>query len=569
MAEKKESFTVKVTSQFFISFVFLTIVLVLGQSARSQTSFLGEEFKPMPAAAALENFRQFAHEIPSSDIKGAATQQNGRLKPLDTMAREIVLFINGRYTRWGLDSVQMYLAFILSGTGPWVEFIEMRNPEIRTQLGFLKTQRYASVAELEATNINARTEPLIQKQQDNAQSLTTEQKDWLELLGQLSALRGVISGEHLIMAMDFSRLFENNKGSTEEKTRTEIATYLQSLKANPHAASQKARALVEYSRSQKTPELFQHSLAKMDLEVLFNETQIFLWAASLYLLLGAALLYPELRNRMNRKIVSLLFIAPLALQIGGLAVRVYITRFAPITNMYGTMIWVALGINVFSFVLFALYGNRVISGLMLMASGIILFLAQSFPLILSPDLDPIVAVLRNNFWLSTHVTTITISYAAFSIAMLLGNITLVRALLGQDLSKFVPEFEKHAYRAVQLGCFLLTVGIILGGIWADYSWGRFWGWDPKETWALIADLSFIALLHARYAGWARGFIFLALTPVAYLMVLMAWYGVNFILAAGLHSYGFSSGGAMAVSIFVAIQLVILAAALTKVVSKPA
>ena len=559
----------KVASQFFVSFVTLTIVLVLGQSARSQTSFLGEEFKPTPAAAALERFRQFANEIPSADIKGAATQQNGRLKPFDTMAREIVLFINGRYTRWGLDSVQMYLAFILSGTGPWVEFIEMRNPEIRTQLGFLKTQRYASVAELEATNINARAEPLIQKQQENAQSLTTEQKDWLELLGQMSALRGVISGEHLIMAMDFSRLFENDKGSTEDKTRTEIATYLRSLKANPHAASQQARALVDYSRSQRTPELFQHSLAKMDLEVLFNQTQIFLWAAGLYLLLGAALLYPELRNRMNRKIVSLLFIAPLALQIFGLAVRVYITRFAPITNMYGTMIWVALGINVFSFVLFVLYGNRVISGLMLIASGIILFLAQSFPLILSPDLDPIVAVLRNNFWLSTHVTTITISYAAFSIAMLLGNITLVRALLGQDLSKFVPEFEKHAYRAVQLGCFLLTVGIILGGIWADYSWGRFWGWDPKETWALIADLSFIALLHARYAGWARGFIFLALTPVAYLMVLMAWYGVNFILAAGLHSYGFSSGGAMAVSIFVAIQLVILAAALTKVVSKPA
>lgn len=147
--------------------------------------------------------------------------------------------------------------------------------------------------------------------------------------------------------------------------------------------------------------------------------------------------------------------------------------------------------------------------------------------------------------------------------MILGNVILVKTLFNKTNEKQIQEFFHYAYRMVQLGCFLLTVGIILGGVWADYSWGRFWGWDPKETWALIADMGFLVLLHARYIGWVTPFSFLAYLPVAYLLVIMAWYGVNFILAAGLHSYGFSSGGAMAVTIFVCAQLGLMGLAFLK------
>jgi ABC-type transport system involved in cytochrome c biogenesis permease subunit len=131
--------------------------------------------------------------------------------------------------------------------------------------------------------------------------------------------------------------------------------------------------------------------------------------------------------------------------------------------------------------------------------------------------------------------------------------------LRRDTPDGLRNLVHLAYRAIQLGVFLLTTGIILGGWWADYSWGRFWGWDPKESWALIADLGFIAILHARYVGWLNNFAILAAAPIAYLLVVMAWYGVNFILAAGLHSYGFSSGGATIVAVFVSVQLTIFAA----------
>jgi ABC-type transport system involved in cytochrome c biogenesis permease subunit len=106
---------------------------------------------------------------------------------------------------------------------------------------------------------------------------------------------------------------------------------------------------------------------------------------------------------------------------------------------------------------------------------------------------------------------------------------------------------------------LLAAGTILGGVWANYSWGRFWGWDPKETWALIALLGYVAILHGRLAGWLRERGFTIGVVAAFLGVLMAWYGVNFILGVGLHSYGFSKGGLPYVAGFTVLEGLLLTA----------
>jgi ABC-type transport system involved in cytochrome c biogenesis permease subunit len=100
---------------------------------------------------------------------------------------------------------------------------------------------------------------------------------------------------------------------------------------------------------------------------------------------------------------------------------------------------------------------------------------------------------------------------------------------------------------------MLAAGTILGGIWADYSWGRFWGWDPKETWAFIALMGYIVMLHGRIAGWLRNFGMAAGAVIAFSLVIMAWYGVNFVLGAGLHTYGFGAGGVEYVAAFIAVH----------------
>ena len=116
-----------------------------------------------------------------------------------------------------------------------------------------------------------------------------------------------------------------------------------------------------------------------------------------------------------------------------------------------------------------------------------------------------------------------------------------------------PLSSRFTYKAIQVGVLLLAAGTILGGVWADYSWGRFWGWDPKEVWALVALLGYLSVLHARFAGWVgqRGLAALAVSCFA--LVVMAWYGVNFVLGAGLHSYGFGGGVGYVLAV-VAVQL---------------
>lgn len=118
----------------------------------------------------------------------------------------------------------------------------------------------------------------------------------------------------------------------------------------------------------------------------------------------------------------------------------------------------------------------------------------------------------------------------------------------QDTAARIKPLSNFIYRAMQVGVLLVAAGTILGGVWADYSWGRFWGWDPKEVWALIVLLVYLVPLHGRFAGWFNTFSLVASSVVCFMSVMMAWYGVNFVLGVGLHSYGFVEGGSQGVVI---------------------
>src|SRR5262249_19984530 len=147
-------------------------------------------------------------------------------------------------------------------------------------------------------------------------------------------------------------------------------------------------------------------------------------------------------------------------------------------------------------------------------------------------------------------------YAAFALTLGLANVSLWHFFRADKpgASIRIASMNQLTYRAMQFGVVLLAAGTILGGVWADYSWGRFWGWDPKEVWALIALLCYVTILHARFTGWVGQFAFAAWSIVAFLSVIMAWYGVNFVLGVGLHSYGFSSGGFAPIATFVGLQM---------------
>jgi cytochrome c-type biogenesis protein CcsB len=239
----------------------------------------------------------------------------------------------------------------------------------------------------------------------------------------------------------------------------------------------------------------------------------------------------------------------------GFGLRMYLTGRPPVSNMYESVIWVSWGTMLFAFIFefkqkarFVLLAGTVVATLCnIVADGV--------PHVLDGSLQPLEPVLRSNLWLTVHVLTISISYSAYFLAWALGNIGLGFVARGEGAnSPRIEQLTIAIYRCMQVGVVLLAAGTILGGVWADYSWGRFWGWDPKETWALIALLGYLALLHARLSGWVKSIGMLVGAVVSFNLVIMAWYGVNFVLGAGLHSYGFGAGGVEYVSALILLNM---------------
>lgn len=504
------------------------------------------------------NFKTLLAKIPSEEASLLPVHDRGRFKPFQTYAREKMLFISGKYSPMGQDPVKMFFALIVAPelTSQTMPLINIRSVKVRKILGFSSDQRFVSLKALKETRLEAMASPLIAREKENARLLTADEKDVLELFGQYWTLEGVLSARGFFEVINVSGHGKEEAQSEE----TNIATkFLRSLNSDDQAQTRlELKNLHERLKLNMMKTEGASSPSKISLEIFYNKLRPFFISALLFFAIFLASFTAKGRKFLLESKFKWPIFVPIIFLFLGFFIRVYITGFAPVTNMYGTMIWVSFGISVFSIVFYAIYKNLDVLKLSWLSAGIFLLLTESIPLTLSPDLDPIVAVLRSNMWLTIHVLTIVISYSAFTMAMMLGNYILIQNYLKKPATDFNLNIISHyIYRLIQLGVFLLTVGIILGGIWADYSWGRFWGWDPKETCALIADMGYLILLHGRFVGWVTPYRLAFLAPIAYFLVVFAWYGVNFILATGLHSYGFSSGGVTVVVTYVIIQLIIL------------
>jgi ABC-type transport system involved in cytochrome c biogenesis permease subunit len=279
------------------------------------------------------------------------------------------------------------------------------------------------------------------------------------------------------------------------------------------------------------------------LEQQLNRVQPFLW--SWIIMLGSAACFLAsyvLRSRLVYLLGFATYLAALALEGFGFVGRMALAGRPPVSNMYETLVWVAFMSAVFALILELIYRRHLIGLAGALVSTLALVLAWQLPVELGAKISPITPVLRSNYWLTIHVLTIVSSYAGGTLAWGLGNLSLALLAFGRPSRDLLKLLSKYTYRAIQIAVLLLAAGTFLGGWWAAESWGRFWGWDPKEVWALIALVCYVIPLHARYIGWVKDFGLAVSAVVCYAAIVMSWYGVNFVLAAGLHSYGFGSGG---------------------------
>ncbi len=432
----------------------------------------------------------------------------------------------------------------------------------------------ASVAE--ADNLPALGAKLVFKPENELSPL---EKKGVELTNRLRAyeehragqrleiLPASAAGEKQWMALDVLVRMKLDEQTDPEGAMRELRDSFHKLRAAylAHSAAEFNEASHEFLGlvRQLGPQLGAYpSTRTIDLEVAYNRWAPFRFAWVLMLVAGLCVL---LHMGSGWKILYPLGLASyaggMAAMLIGFVMRVTISGRAPVTNMYESVVYVGLGVTAIGLILELVYRKRFIAVAAAVVATVALMLADNSPSVLDPSLQPLQPVLRNNFWLVTHVMTITLSYAAFALAMGIANITLGYCLVRSENRAAIEALSRFTYRALQVGVVLLATGTFLGGMWAAYSWGRFWGWDPKEVWALIALLGYLAVLHARFAGWVKSRGLAALAVSCFALVIVAWYGVNFVLGAGLHSYGFGGGGKWFMGSLVGVQTLFALAAL--------
>ena len=506
------------------------------------------------------------------DLRLIPVQSGGRIKPFDEFARETILSLTGQRSFGSFDPSEMMLSIMVEPQ-KWANeaIIRISNEEVRKQLLLDESKKYFSPNELMKNNaflqyaegISSNGTASSQVTNTGVNSVTGQRdprsEELKRVVDRVYHFQALVQGKLWMVTPPADKNPESawtslSEGMTKPSLQaTAVYEMLKSYLDHDLDAFKAKAAAARRSIESATPG-FDELDPKLKAEVFYNRLRPFLQSMIFYLFAGILWLFAS-AHAFPRLMAKFLTCVAVLTHVLGFSLRCYIAGRPPVTNMYESIIWVSLGVMVFAILIYSRFKQNVLMSTATFLSGLALFAADSAPLLMDPTIRPLVAVLRSNYWLTIHVLTITISYGAFMLAMGIANVTLFQFTKKSEVTvqQRIALLNQLAYRALMFGTVLLAAGTILGGIWADASWGRFWGWDPKEVWALIALLSYMAMLHGRYAGWVGTFAFPLWTVICFSTVMMAWYGVNFILGVGKHSYGFSSGGQAFMATFVGIQ----------------
>ncbi len=502
-----------------------------------------------------------------------AVQAEGRKKPLTTLTRESLMTITGKSSwkqegkTWSHEDLILSLWFsperwkqepmILVSYRPLVEALGLDSHEKRFSYEILMGCR--------ELHDRIRAIQQVQMLSPNG-TLDRMQREVNQVKKRLDLFESLMTGKAITLIPHPSASFGDwiPVGATAhyygETAATQVNLAVDAFRAayqsnDPSRFSQASLALAQTLRSLSPGVYPKDSI--LTLERNYQKAHPFRIAWILDALVAIVLaLTVRWKSKEGYCLAWGLAILGLLFHLGGFACRVLISGRAPVTNMYETVVWMAFGVVVFGLVQEFLTRKRYFMLAAAPVAVISLVLADTQPTVLDPSIHPLVPVLRDNFWLTIHVLTINLSYAGFALALGVAHVAIWKLCFSKAKGDLNLIYQ-YVYRALQIGVLLLATGTILGAVWANYSWGRFWDWDPKETWALITLLSYLLILHGRIAGWWSGFGLMVGAVVGFQCVLMAWYGVNFVLGVGLHSYGFGSGGFQYALAFVAVELAFL------------
>jgi len=509
----------------------------------------------------------------------------GRMKPIHTYASQLLRKVSKKDTYRGMNATQVFLS-IQKNPRLWFQmpiiYIEKGNTELRDILGIPHTQKYATLANF----FDDKGAYKIVEYQENAQKSNIKgkfEKDIINVDKRVNLLYSAITGSIFrifpIPNNANNTWVTHNTASNSNFTgkdslfvRQILPIYWQTLaEATQTNNYTKANEMLEgiTNFQKKYGSAVYPSEKKIDLEIKYNKYDVFRKLYSYYMYIGVLMFFLVIIQIFNRsKTLQFLIKTSTAIVIGlflmhtvGLITRWIISGHAPMSDAYESMIYVAWATMLFG-LFFGRRSSMTIAATAFLTSFILMVAHWNW---MDPEIASLPPVL-NSYWLMIHVSIIVASYGPFALGMILGLISLILMILTSKKNKKriglqIEELTIITEMALTVGLVLLVIGNFLGGQWANESWGRYWGWDPKETWALITIMIYSLILHLRLIpGLKSRFTFNLSSVVAFASILMTYFGVNFYLS-GLHSYASGDKAITPTFIYYSIAVVTIIASL--------
>lgn len=443
-------------------------------------------------------------------LRRLPVQHDGRVMPFDTLARESVKKITGQNTWHGADPANTALIWLSSADATTkAPLVKLGSPELASVLGLAAKTPYISALEFE--NRRAHLRQVFMDGDARGDKLPKLRTDTMDLEQRLQRLQGFIQGDIL---------------------RCQPPSSPESDAWTPPVSAERGAllAVAKGPRPAHWP-----SANAIEREIVYNRVQP--TRLSWIVLVGAFLLSALGWLRKQRIVDHLALgglIAGTAMMTWGIATRWQIAGRIPASDMHESLLFLAWGVGFLALALFPWMKNRLIllnaSGL----SGVTMMLNNLLPI--DPFIHPMPPVLAGTAWLAIHVPIIMLSYSILALGVVVAHAQLGVQTFAPQRTETIQSLHRTLYWYLHLGCWLLTAGIITGSVWAASSWGRYWGWDPKEVWSLVALLAYLAILHGRVERILGIFGIAALSVLAFQTILMTYLGVNFVLGTGMHSY---------------------------------
>ncbi|HEH3764326.1 TPA: cytochrome c biogenesis protein CcsA [Campylobacter jejuni] len=490
---------------------------------------------------------------------------DGRMVPFDTLSREILEKIHQSDSYKGQNSNAVMLSMLVDVDKWQMEpFILMpQNQAVRDAIANIleiPSAKYISYKDFFDENNRYKLQKYVENaNRKNPNARGVFDKEIIKLDERANVVNLVFSGElfkfipvqnnpNNVWLAPFSAV-TTLKGDEGHIVLALIQNYFSAVKnafkdGNWTRADEGLKFIKEYQ--EKIGYKVMPSKTKVEMEIFSNKAEIFVKLAPVYLIAGFLLLIlvfskmvvPNLKISFIFKVVYVLNVLAFVIHTVGLGLRAYLSGHAPWSNGYESMVYIAWALSLSG--IFFSRKSPIALSLTSILSGVVLMVAHLSEM--NPQITNLVPVL-NSYWLSIHVSVITASYGFLGLCALLGIFTLfLMCFLKKDgkynlnILRNITEATRINEMAMIFGLCLLTVGNFLGAIWANESWGRYWSWDSKETWALVSILVYAAILHLRMIPkYCNQFVFALWSMFAYWVIIMTYFGVNYFLT-GLHSY---------------------------------